>query len=72
MITSNQPVRIKGYLFIDHCAEGICFTRPKEGEILTGYPHGWFADNSAPFIEHSENGKVTKTINCADLAIIEF
>jgi hypothetical protein len=37
-----------------------------------GIPHEWYSENSAPFIEHRKDGKVWKTVNCADVSEIVF
>ena len=72
MITGNNLKRIKEYFSIDHCSEGFGYTNPKEGEELWGVPYGFVSENSTPFIQHMTNGKVTSTVNCADVSVIEF
>ncbi len=63
---------IKRYLFIDRCAEGVGFITPEEGEEIFAIPFGWYNDNSTAFIEHRKNGRIIKTVNCADISVIEF
>lgn len=72
MISSGKPMKISYYLFIDHCAEGILPTHPEDGEEIMGIPYGWYGENSSPFVEHRKAGKVTRTVNCADISFIEF
>lgn len=72
MIRGNKELKIKEYLFIDRCAEGVEFTKPQEGEELIGLPFGWCDDNSPPFIEHRKGSRVTRSVNCADVSIIVF
>lgn len=72
MIKGNNPVKIKEYTFIDHKGEGLGITRPKQNEVIVGYPYNYYSDNAYPFIEHIINGKVTQSVNPLDLAWIEF
>ena len=46
--------------------------RPEEGEEIIGLPFGWCDDNAQPFIEHRKDGKVIRSVNCADVSIIVF
>jgi hypothetical protein len=72
MIPGCKPLKVKSFLYIDHCAKGIEWSTPKYGETSIGIPHGWYGDNCLPFIEVHKDGKLSHTINCADLTAIEF
>jgi len=73
MITGNKVLEVIGYLPIDHNAERLMWVLPKTGEMFIGHPYGFHAINSTPFIEIvNENNKTIKTINCSDIAEIEF
>lgn len=72
MIPSIKPMKVKKYLHIDRLAEGLGFCEPQEGEEFLGIPVSWYGDESDPFIQVSKNGKIIRTVNCSDLAIIEF
>lgn len=73
MITGNKPRKISQYWFIDHCGEGVGATEPKPGEELWGIPCQYYSsDQSASFIEHRENGVVTKTANVLDVSFIVY
>jgi hypothetical protein len=45
---------------------------PKEGETFTGIPHGWYDENSRPFVEVRNDGSLLYTVNCEDISCIEF
>lgn len=72
MIPSSQPMPVKGYLVIDRCAEGWGYVYPEDGEIFTGYPCGYWEVHSQSFIEVKRNGQLVRTVNCSDLAEVEF
>ena len=74
MITGDKEREIKAYIMIDRLENGICWVEPCLGtyEKIIGIPFGFHADNSMPFIEHRANGRVTKTVNVADVSKIEF
>ena len=69
---TGKPRKVKQYLFIDRNAEGCGFVKPTEGEEIICIPYQWCSENSYPFIEHRVNGVMTKTINTADVSVIEF
>ena len=70
MIPAN--VRIKGYLLINHRAEGFGMVKPKEDEEFWGIPHAWHNDDSTPYIEVTNSGKLIRTVNASDVSEIEF
>ena len=72
MISGDKPKEVKRFLFIDRMADGSDWVAPKDGEIFWGIPYGYHTRVSEAFIEHYVGGKLVKTINAADLAIVEF
>lgn len=72
MIPDTKPMPIASYMWIDHCAEGFGPVKPKEGETFTGIPHSYYADESPPFIVVKRGDTVIRTVNCADVAEVEF
>lgn len=72
MTPYQEPKKVKRYLFIDRMAKGLGFVEPKEGEELIIYPHSWFEHGAPPFIAHMSGRKVTRTVNCLDLSVIEY
>jgi hypothetical protein len=72
MISSQKPVEIVSYLLMDRRGEGFGHVRPNSGQKFILYPWSWFEDHSYPFIEIQQDGTVVKTINCADVAEIQF
>lgn len=58
--------------------EPISFATVVEKEFILmmrdnmGIPYQWHGEPSLPFIEHIENGKVTRTVNAIDVAEIVF
>lgn len=72
MITGNATRKIKEYYFIDRLGEGLGAVTPKDNEEIIGVPYQWCSDNSYPFIEHLENGVITKTVNVLDISYIVF
>jgi hypothetical protein len=72
MIPAGTGCKIREYWMIDHTGTGSSRVCPEEGEIIMGIPHSWYSDNSIPFIEHRKDGKVWKTVNCADVSEIVF
>ena len=72
MIPSIKPMPVKRYLLIDRCSEGLGYVCPEDGEVFIGQPYGYLEDFSPPFIEVQKNGRTIRTVNCADVAEIEF
>lgn len=72
MISGNDIRRISGYLPIDHCDECVGYVEPKPGQTFMGIPYGWHAGNSTPYIEVVKNNKVIRSVNCSDIAEIDF
>ena len=74
MITGDKEQEIKAYIMIDRLEQGLCWVEPCLGtyEKIIGIPFGFYAENAMPFIEHRKNGVVTKSVNCSDVAQIEF
>ena len=72
MIKGNKPRKINRFLFIDRCGEGFGFSLPKKGEKFIGIPYSYYEDTSQPHIEVYYDGKIIRTINCADISQIEF
>ena len=48
------------------------FTSPRDGEEFYIVPHQFYGELSTPFIEVYENGKLTKTVNCAYVSEVRF
>lgn len=72
MINGGRAIRIKEFLYIDRNAEGCGFVKPEHGEEFWGVPYGFDGETSLPYIEVYKNGKILRTINCADISTIEF
>lgn len=72
MIPGNKPVTVLRYLFIDRCGEGVGYTLPKEGEKIVAVPSAYNYECPYPYIEHWRNGRVVKTVNCADVSVIIY
>lgn len=72
MITGDMKRKIRAYLPIDHCGEGAGYVSPKAGQEFFGVPYQYQSDNSTPFIEIREGGRVIATVNCADVSVVEF
>jgi hypothetical protein len=72
MISGNKESRIAMYIFLDPKGEGYPWVKPESGEELWGIPYGFHTENSMSFIEHWKNGVLIKTVNTADISLIEF
>ena len=72
MIPGDGPKKIKCFSYIDRCGERLGMTTPTEGQTFLGIPYGWNGAESHPYIEITVGGKVVMTVNCADVAMIEF
>jgi hypothetical protein len=72
MIPGGKPMKIKGFFYSDRRGEGLGMTIPMEGQEFLGIPYGWNGTDSQPYIEITVGGKVVQTVNCADVAMIEF
>ena len=77
MIPSGDKIlKIQGFMYIDHCAEGISWTIPAEGEVFLGIPAGWYKVGEPSFIEvrrKVDSGpEVVRTINPRDVSEIVF
>lgn len=64
--------KIKEFLYIDRLGEGVGWSRPLEGETLLGIPAGWEGEGTQPYIQVIKDGKVRRSINCADVSVIDF
>jgi hypothetical protein len=72
MIPGSKALKISEYLPIDHCGDGYGYEKPKAGEEFWGIPYGWCDENSMPFIEIRQSGKVKATVNVFDVSEIHF
>lgn len=68
----QKPSRLAGFLYIDHCCEGIPWSRPKEDEMFVGIPCGFYDVGSLGCIEVYKKDKLLYSINLADISCIEF
>lgn len=72
MIPGPEVLKVKRFLYIDRCCEGYNFAEPSEGEEFMGIPPGYYGEGSMSIIEVFKGPVLIRTINCADLAVVEF
>lgn len=72
MITGNDAHKINGYLPIDRTGEGYEWIGPADNEEFIGFPWGYVAEDSPPFIQVLRDGKLVAAINALDCSEISF
>ena len=70
MITEDG-MKINGFFYIDHCAEGLGRRTHKENEVFIGRKMDC-GDHDELFIEIKRDGKTVQTVNVKNISDIEF
>lgn len=71
MITGSIT-NIKRYFPIDRTGDSQAWVCPEEGENFVGIPGGYYHKDSYPFVEVWKGERLARTVNCIDIAEIEF
>ena len=68
----QKPSKLAGFIYIDRCCEGIGWSRPNENEEYIAIPHGYYDVGAMGCIEIYKSGKLTYSVNIADVSCVEF
>jgi hypothetical protein len=71
MIFGTKKIKVSGYLPYSQL-KAIPWVKPEKNQEYWGVPYSYDADNSSPYIQVIQDGKIVQTINALFILSIAF